>query len=68
MRDSRKMVFHPITIDKLEPADSKYWVKPVALIHQTTMKKRQIFEENLVMFSDGSEGNNTLIDYEYDTD
>ena len=68
MRDSRKMVFHPITIDKLEPADSKYWVKPVALIHQTTMKKRQIFEENLAMFSDGSEGNNTLIDYEYDTD
>lgn len=68
MRDSRKMVFHLITTDKLEPVDRKYWVKPVALIHQTTMKKRQIFEENLAMFSGGSEGNNTLIDYEYDTD
>ena len=68
MRDSRKMVFHPITIDKLEPADRKYWVKPVALIHQTAMKKRQIFEENLAMSSGESEGNNTLNVYEYDTD
>ena len=43
-------------------------MKPVALIHQTAMKKRQIFEENLAMFSGDSEGNNTFNEYDYDTD
>ena len=66
MRDSRKMVFHPINIDKLEPADRKYWVKHTALIPQTAMKKCHIFQENLATFSGDSEGDNTLNDYAYD--